>query len=63
MDLLKELKDEYIAKICVYSGKSVPEDVEQRLLDHLYSKNNIQKKSVDITINDKELEDFINGHN
>lgn len=56
-------KDEYIAKICVYSGKSVPEDVEQRLLDYLYSKNNIQKKSVDITINDKELEDFINGHN
>ena len=40
--------DEHIAKMCVYSGKAIPEDVEQRLLDKLYKKHNIKRQSAEI---------------
>lgn len=52
-------EDEHIAKICIYSGKAVPEDVEQRLLDKLYAKNNIKHE---IDISDNDIEKFLNLH-
>lgn len=49
-------EDVYTAKMYIFDGKSVPVDVEQRLLDRLYSKNGIHHKlrSIDITLNDKD---------
>lgn len=51
-------KDVYTAKMHIFDGKSVPVDVEQRLLDRLYSKNGIHPKLrlIDITLNDKDFE-------
>lgn len=54
-------QDEHIAKICIYSGKAVPEDVEQRLLDKLYAKNNIKHTVTGINISDDDIEEFLNG--
>ena len=54
-------EDEHIAKICIYSGKAVPEDVEQRLLDKLYAKNNIKHTVTEINISDNDIEEFLNG--
>lgn len=54
-------EDEHIAKICIYSGKAVPEDVEQRLLDKLYAKNNIKHTVTEINISDTDIEEFLNG--
>lgn len=53
-------EDEHIAKICIYSGKAVPEDVEQRLLDKLYAKNNIKHTVTEINISDTDIEEFLN---
>lgn len=58
----QQRKDEYIAKKCIYNGKSVPEDVEQRLLDRLYTKYNIKRRSTEITIDEKDFEAFLNEH-
>lgn len=58
----QQRKDEYIAKKCIYNGKSVPEDVEQRLLDRLYTKHNIKRRSTEITIDEKDFEAFLNEH-
>lgn len=54
-------EDVYTAKMYIFDGKSVPVDVEQRLLDRLYSKNGINHKlsSIDITLNDKDFEEFL----
>lgn len=54
----QQRKDEYIAKKCIYNGKSVSEDAEQRLLDRLYTKHNIKRKSID----EKDFEAFLNEH-
>lgn len=54
-------EDEHIAKICIYSGKAVPEDVEQRLLDRLYAKNNIKHTVTELNISDNDIEAFLNG--
>lgn len=54
-------EDEHIAKICIYSGKAVPEDVEQRLLDKLYTKNNIKHTVNEINISDADIEEFLRG--
>lgn len=53
--------DQHIAKICIFEGKPVPKDVEQRLLDRLYSRVETKSSTVDITLSDEEIEAFING--
>lgn len=50
-------EDEHIAKICIYSGKAVPEDAEQRL----YAKNNIKHTVTELNISDNDIEAFLNG--
>lgn len=58
----QQRKDEYIAKKCIYNGKSVPEDVEQRLIDRLYTKHNIKRRYTEINIDEEDFETFLNKY-
>jgi hypothetical protein len=54
--------DECIAVQYVCAGKSIPVDVEQRLIDSLYTKHGIARNTKDITISDAEIARIMNGN-